>query len=80
MVRNSTLFCFILFIGFAITAYVTTDLLFVTLALLAIGIMTAIFAVEALIESRFFEGLIHIALTALFLAYGFFGEYVIQLL
>lgn len=80
MVRNSTLFCFIVFLGFGIAAYVTFNILFFTLAMLALGIMTAIFAVEALMESRIFEGLIHTALTALFLAYGFFGEFLLQLL
>ncbi|MEE1131091.1 MAG: hypothetical protein UHX00_05610 [Caryophanon sp.] len=80
MVRNSTLFCFIVFLAFGVAAYMTFNVLFFTLAMLAIGIMTAIFAVDALMGSRIWEGLIHTGLTALFLGYGFFGEYLLQLL
>ena len=80
MVRKSTLFCFIIFVIFAAIAYYTFNLLFATIALLALAIMTAIFAVDALMDSRIIEGVMHIALTVLFLTYGFFGDYFVHLL
>lgn len=80
MVQKSTFLCFLIFIICAIAAYFTLSMLLVTIALLAIGIMTAIFAVDAFMDSRFLEGIMHILLTVLFLTYGFFGEYLIHLI